>query len=140
MGVRILDNAGKFLKGYDRLAPRRKRHTLDLVNNMKYAEPLHNKEGYYVFNDEHFLKTAREWILETLRAGHEITDVTVVRALDGAGFEAVKFLRSKTSTMRPPIRADQGSRQAHPGGWGDVTSNLANAYHHKVNGRRGTGS
>lgn len=44
------------------------------------------------------------------------------------GRETIAFLRSKTGDTRPPTRAGQPSRRAHPGGWADVTGNLALAY------------
>lgn len=137
MAVRIRDNADQFLKEYDKLVPVRKRHTLDLINNMEYAETLHNRHGYYVFNDEHMLETAAQWIRELIESGQPLSVQTIEDALDGAGFEEINFLRSYTNEMRPPVRAGQGPRRAHPGGWSDVTNNLRNAYHHKVNGKRG---
>lgn len=48
--------------------------------------------------------------------------------LQAVGAETIAYLRSLTSNTRPPVRAGEGSRYAHPGGWADVTGNLANAY------------
>lgn len=49
-------------------------------------------------------------------------------ALEMIGRDVVAFLRSTTSTTRPAARAGEPRRKAHPGGWADVTGNLANAY------------
>lgn len=51
-----------------------------------------------------------------------------VRISQVVGIETVMYLRSLTDVMRPPVRKGEGPRQAHPGGWADVTGNLANAY------------
>lgn len=57
--------------------------------------------------------------------------------LDAVGAETVAYLRSLTSKMQPPARRYPGGplggdRQAHPGGWADRSSNLANAYAYNV--------
>ena len=60
------------------------------------------------------------------------TEADIARALalimEQVGWETVGLLRSLTNETRPPARAGEPHRRAHPGGWADVTSNLANAY------------
>lgn len=46
----------------------------------------------------------------------------VVRLTAG---EAANFAKSKTSNTKPGVLPGQGPRYTHPGGWADVTSNLA---------------
>lgn len=48
--------------------------------------------------------------------------------MEQVGWEVVAFLRSTGHGTQPPARPGEPSRSAHPGGWSDVTSNLANAY------------
>jgi hypothetical protein len=48
------------------------------------------------------------------------------------GHETIAFLRSKTGETQPPLRAGQPSRRAHPGGWADVSGNLALAYEFEI--------
>lgn len=48
--------------------------------------------------------------------------------LETVGWETVLYLRSHTSETRPPVRAGEPARRAHPGGWADVSGQLANGY------------
>lgn len=48
------------------------------------------------------------------------------------GIEVTNYLRSLTAKTRPPARAGEGNRFAHPGGWADVRGTLANAYEWSV--------
>lgn len=128
------DNIDEVLAWYDEnLMPRRGRHTLTLMNVMEYALPLHDKHGYYVLNDEKAAEVVLSWLGELVESGQPVNDTTITKALDGAGYEIIDFLKSLTGQMRPPVRKGQGPRKAHPGGWADVTRNLANAYRHAVN-------
>ncbi|HYC31116.1 MAG TPA: hypothetical protein VEB59_02450 [Gemmatimonadales bacterium] len=52
--------------------------------------------------------------------------------LQQVGQETIDYLRSLTDEMRPPARAGEPQRQAHPGHWADVTSQLANSYRWEV--------
>lgn len=52
----------------------------------------------------------------------------LLMTMDQVGWEVIGYLRSLTDEIRPPARPGEPSRRAHPGGWADVTSNLANAY------------
>lgn len=58
--------------------------------------------------------------------------VKVAQMLELTGIETVAFLRSLTGNMQPPRNKGEGPRRAHPGGWADVTGNLANAYSFEV--------
>lgn len=51
---------------------------------------------------------------------------------EAIGHRTVAYLRSLTGVMRPPAKPGGAFRYAHPGGWADITSNLANAYRFEV--------
>lgn len=60
------------------------------------------------------------------------------RALDRAGKLIVEELQSYTSEMRPPVRAGNPPRPAHPGHWADISGDLRDAYDFGVaNNRNG---
>lgn len=75
------------------------------------------------------------------------TSEVVQMILQAVGQDVVQFLRSYTNLRRPPryerkfmldkdsvrrpVTGDQ-SRPAHPGGWADVTNELAKGYRYKV--------
>ena len=52
--------------------------------------------------------------------------------LEAVGAETVAFLRTLTAETRPGVRPGEPARRAHPGGWADITGNLANAYAYEV--------
>jgi hypothetical protein len=54
------------------------------------------------------------------------------QAADAVGYETINWLRSTTNMMQPGVKRGEGPRAAHPGGWADISTNLANAYWHKV--------
>ena len=60
------------------------------------------------------------------------TEDKIFRVLQMVGINTIAYLRSFTARRSPPVRRGEGSRAQHPGGWADVTSNLANAYTWKV--------
>lgn len=72
-----------------------------------------------------------DWRKEWRELDEEMS-TKVTSLLKITGIEAVAFLRSLTDTMRPPVRASEGWRKAHPGGWADVTSQLALGYDFEV--------
>ena len=61
-----------------------------------------------------------------------VTKQKAVYAAHVVGRETISFLRSLTNEMRPPARAGEGMRRAHPGGWADVRSTLSLSYDYKV--------
>lgn len=69
-------------------------------------------------------------VIQWLDSYEQNLQQAALNSLDAAGNEAVDFARSKTANMRPPVKKGQGPRQAHPGGWADVSGNLAGAYKH----------
>lgn len=75
----------------------------------------------------------REW-----RELHMDSRVKAALLLETAGVEAVSYLRSLTSDTQPPARGGGNPRRAHPGGWADVTGQLAASYFYevRVGGRR----
>ena len=52
--------------------------------------------------------------------------------LETVGIEVTDYLKSLTPNLRPPVRKSEGWRQAHPGGWADVTGVLAASYSWEV--------
>lgn len=48
------------------------------------------------------------------------------------GARVIAHLRSLTDEMRPPARAGEGMRRAHPGGWADVRGALSLGYRYEV--------
>lgn len=112
--------------------------TLTLENSMEYARYLQDKEGYYVFNDEVSTRFVRETLDEVSRA-IPITPENVERGLEASGFRIVGYLRSLTGKQQPPIKAGEGYRSAHPGGWADRTGNLNAATRFRVNKQRWQG-
>lgn len=134
MAVRVIDNSEEYIRGLGQ--SRRKSHVLELSNVMEYAGYLQDRHGYYVFNDERIAKDVVDWLSDLVASNLPLSDRNIEQALDGAGYEVINFFQSLTSKMRPPVKAGQGPRRAHPGGWADVTRNLANAYRHTVNGGR----
>lgn len=131
MGYR--DNIAEVLAGFDDLLKGRDEQTLTMVNNMEYASYLQDKEGYYVFSDEDSLRFVYGGLKATA-AAVPLTRETVALTLEKAGFDIVSHERSLTAKLRPPVKAGDGMRQAHPGGWADITSNLASSYGFRVNG------
>lgn len=124
-------------------------HTLEFQNVMEYAEHLQGKEvrhnvasvlrskhGYYVFNDDKALETLLNVLREIVAAGRPLNTDNIQKGMQVAGYDYIEFLTTLTSQMRPPVKAGEGMRRAYPGGWADVTSNLANAYFFVVDGQR----
>ena len=130
----VRDNLDEVLADYDDVMPR-ERHVLSVANVMEYARTLHDRHGYYVFNDEQLVQMVRRELAAAIEAGLPLTDRTIVNALDAAGFKYVKWLLRKTGGTQPPVRAGEGPRTARQGGWADVTGNLASGYRHRVDGR-----
>lgn len=136
--IRILDhNAQAFLADLAAQVPR-SGHELQLETNVEYAEYLQDRHGYFVFNVDHAAETVVQKLREVIDAGLPLSDRNIVLALDAAGFEEVDWLRSHTAEMRPPAVKPNGDltgpRPAHPGGWADITGQLANSYGHRVDG------
>lgn len=73
----------------------------------------------------------KSWRDEWLRLEMEAMR-KVAMLLEVTGAEAVAYLRSLTSQVVPAARSGEGERRAHPGGWADITGNLANAYAFEV--------
>lgn len=55
-------------------------------------------------------------------------DQKIRMLLEAIAIETIAYLRSLTTEMRPPAKPGEPSRFAHPGGWADVTGQLANSY------------
>lgn len=133
MGVSISDRGILAYEAeLDEMLPDDGPHTLTIQNNMPYAQPLHDRLGYYVFNDDHLEGVLDDWLQEMIE---EAWTIDVPKALDGVGFEEINFLIGYTGEFKSPVREDQGMRNTHPGGWSDITNNLRQAYTHAVNNR-----
>jgi hypothetical protein len=126
------DNSEEVARFWEQHAAASRDHVLELQNVTAYAKYLHDKFGYYVFSDPKLLAVVIQWLEEVVSAGLVITDDNIARALDSAGYEVIGFLQSLTGEMRPPVKAGEGPRKAHPGSWSDVTGRLAGAYQHLV--------
>lgn len=132
MAITVIDSGEQaYLRDLARIASSdRGSHRLEIQNNMDYARDLHERQGYYVFNDTHMLGVVDDWLEELVESN---APLKIGLALEGAGFEEVNFLRSYTGEFKAGVRDNQGSREKHPGGWADITTNLMGAYRHKVN-------
>ncbi len=92
------------------------------------------RAGYVSFsiNDNDF----RRETADAFAAFQRDVRAVLPHILDKIGIETIAFLRSHTSETRPPARKPggkmTGTRPAHPGGWADVTGDLARAYSYDV--------
>lgn len=127
------DNLDEVLDSYDGAFPSQN-HTLTVANVMEYARDLHDREGFYVFNDELLQQIVRNKLEEAINAGLGLSDEVAQQALDAAGFEYVNRLLDLVGGVRPPVRPGEGTRQATRGGWATITGNLANSFRHQVDG------
>lgn len=130
------DNLDDHLAWIDSRMPKDRVFTLVLANVMEYARPLHDRHGFSVFNPSKSAQAVGKWIGDLVESGVPLTNQNIERALEGAGWEIINFLTSYTGEMRPPVKAGEGMRAAHPGSWSDVTRNLANAYRFRVGSRK----
>jgi len=130
----LIDNISDFIGEIDGMMPKGN-HTLDLANNMEYAETVHNKRGLYLFNDAKLREGVVKWLKEVIQADLPLNDRNIVLALDGVRYEYIGHLQSLTAKMRPPVKAGEGPRKTHPGGWSDVSGQLANAFQSKIDGK-----
>lgn len=128
------DNIEQVEAWYEANVPRRAEHELKLINVMEYAQYLQDRHGYWIFNDQLTLSLVIAWLERTIFSGIPLNDAAIALALNSAGDDIIDVLTSVTGQMRPPVKAGDGMRAAYPGGWADVTGNLANAYIHVVNG------
>ena len=126
------DNWNEVNHSLIRLEGEMKPQKLTLENNMEYASYLQNKKGFYVFSPTVSVDFVNRALRETGKV-LPLTAVNVSRALEYAGFNLVAFLRTLTTKLRPPAKLGEGMRQAHPGGWADITGNLNAAYRFRVN-------
>lgn len=54
-------------------------------------------------------------------------------AIETASFSTLNWLRSKTSKTVPGVKKSEGPRFTRPGGWADITGQLANSYSFGIN-------
>lgn len=77
---------------------------------------------------EMIFQVEEEGFLAELAATEMDVALKLALTMDQVGWEVISFLRSLGSETRPPARPGEPDRRAHPGGWADITGNLANAY------------
>lgn len=115
-----------------------KSHTAMIANPIRYAEYLHNREGYFVFNDDMMVKLVEEWIFRGLVASQWVLkDETIEQGIE-AGLRAyVDWLRESSFQFgtRPPRQKGEGPRAAHRGKWADWTGTLNRGYFFTINGK-----
>lgn len=51
---------------------------------------------------------------------------------EGVAESVVNHARSLTSQTKPGVKSGEGFRRVHPGGWADITGNLANSIKSRV--------
>ncbi len=61
-----------------------------------------------------------------------IIEEDIQHALDAAGIESEDYDLEFVGPLLPPVRAAEGPRTGHRGGWGDRSGNLAQSYDHEV--------
>lgn len=93
---------------------------IEFSNSMEYAVYLNAKEGYFVFNPEHALKTIIDTINATISAGLPMTYDNVALSLEASGWKELNWLRSYIG-------------EAHVGNWKDRSFLLMRAYRFNVN-------
>lgn len=99
---------------------------LDVLNDTRYAEHVQDREGYDVVSQAG-LEAARDREIDVvIGAGVPLTKERVVVALDKAGGDEVRRLRSYTGET-----TDDG-RPRHPGHWADDEGVLVDNYEHGV--------
>lgn len=70
-------------------------------------------------NNDEFRSKLRRTLSDRLERGKRVVQVTAT--------EVVNHAKSLTGETRPPAKSGEGPRKAHPGGWADITDNLANS-------------
>lgn len=130
--MRVIDNQEEYLKDIQSLTSDRS-HSLEFANNTEYAAALHDHEGYSVFADSRLLNVTEKWLRDLVNSDQPLDVRHVQMALDAAGFEGINWHRSYTGKLRPPVRAGEGGRQAHPSplNWADRTGLLKAGYTHR---------
>lgn len=106
--------------------------SLRFQNVLEYAHHLHDREAFYVFNDEILEEILSDEFRETSTVLPLWRRDVIERLAEAIGWKYVNFLRSTTEEMRPAIASTEGDRFAHPGGWADRTGNLAAGYRFRV--------
>ena len=137
------NNFSKALKRLRREVGGRTTFRARLSNSADYARPLHDKQGFYVFNPQHFRRSVYLALRGLAKSPASFTRQNVRLAIEAGCVEEIAYLRSLTDEMRPPAPVNSagryipvaertGMRRAHPGHWADVSKNLASSYDHDV--------
>lgn len=78
------------------------------------------------------LQSVRPEVLAAVKRLELTTQQKIALVAEAMALEVVAYLRSLTAETRPPAKAGEGWRYAHPGHWADITGQLANSYDHYV--------
>jgi len=68
-------------------------------------------------NNDEFRAKLKRTLSDRLERGKRVVKLTAT--------EVVNHATSLTGETRPPAKSGEGPRKAHPGGWADITGNLA---------------
>ena len=68
-------------------------------------------------NNDEFRAKLKRTLSDRLERGKRVVKLTAT--------EVVNHATSLTGETRPPAKSGEGQRKAHPGGWADITGNLA---------------
>jgi hypothetical protein len=120
----------------------RRRYVLAISNNVRWAGPLHHREGFFVLDTDHTRQSLDEVWAEAAPGSGPVTGDLIGNVLEATGRKEVNFLRSYTNENRPPAKLGEGFRKAHPGHWSDVSGRLNNGYRitwHTSQGTQTTG-
>lgn len=133
MSTRIIDNSIEYLRQFHGPGLSSKTNVLTIQNLTPYAIYLQEKIGYYVIDLQRAGQIVDETVKAFLRLDIPITKTTLENALEEAAEIIVKDLQRFTGRLKPPVKAGNAERPAHPGSWADITTKLASSYTTKVN-------
>ena len=111
-------------------------HILEVRNTADYAVYVHDREGYYVLNDEALEAAAQHAVADRLavrgQRGEMLTDTDMVEALGEAADVVVEFYQEVVGTTDQPGRRKRPPRPVHSGGFASDTERLISSYERQV--------
>lgn len=135
--LKYSDNWDELKAEYKKIAQGTNRHYTGTVSNTAhFARRLHNRSGFYIFNDEELAKKVNREIVNLTNLKLELHAKYVKDAMRRGIIKYVNFLRAYTGSTRPGYRRGKPVRKAHPGGWADITGYLNNSYRYRIDGGR----
>jgi len=122
------DNFDEELAEWAQFAEQENTTVLQLRNAMPYAKYLHDRHGYWVFNNVRLKAKAVKHLKRAIEEG-PLTKERIVEALKDASDDYIgdlqDFLGGET---QPPVVSGGERRPAHPGHWANRTTDLASSY------------